>query len=184
MVAYDRGMVAAGESVQPLHEALFPSPKLRAIPSFSFDYPEDWELDEGTQAIAAVHPKEPVDGFWVNVLVNHSRVAAAVDLKQAAVATLQPVFRNDPEAKLVTERLAHFDNGRRDTYLRIVETKAPDGRAIAQVHCMFFAPRIPGARTVDLFQFVGTMPTASVDDYALRVVDMVKSFRFESGPRT
>ena len=176
-------MVAGSESVQPVREALFPSPQLRAIPSFSFDIPEGWELDEGTQAIAAVHPKEPVDGFWVNMLVNHSRVEAAADIQKAALATFRPIRRNDPEARLVTERLAHFDNGRRDTYLRIVETKAPDGRAISQVHCLFFAPRIPGARTADMFQLIGTMPTALIDEYGPHVLDIVKSFRFETGPR-
>lgn len=183
MVAYDEDMVAS-ESVQPIREALFPSPQLRAIPSFSFDIPAGWELDEGTQAIATVHPKEPVDGFWINVIVNHSRVEAAADLEKAAVVTFRPIRRQDPEARIITERLAHFDNGRRDTYLRMVETKAPDGRAITQVHCLFFAPRIPGARTADLFQIVGTMPTPLIDDYGPRVLDIVKSFRFETGPRS
>jgi hypothetical protein len=164
-------------------EALFPSPQLRAVPSFSFDIPDGWELDEGTTAIAAVHPKEPVDGFWVNVLVNHSRVEAALDLEQAAVITFRQLRRHDHDVRLVTERIGHFDHGRRDTYLRIVETTAEDGRQISQIHALFFAPRIPGARTADLFQLIGTVPNASLDEHGPHVLDIVKSFRFETGPR-
>ena len=178
-------MVAGSESVQPVREALFPSPQLRAIPSFSFDIPEGWELEEGTTSIAAVHTTEPVDGFWINVLVDHSRVEAAADLEKAAMVTFRPLRRRDPDVRVVTERIAHFDNGRRDTYLRIVETKAPgDGRAISQIHCLFFAPRVPGARTADMFQLIGTMPSTSLDEYGPHVLDIVKSFRFETGPRT
>jgi hypothetical protein len=173
-----------GGTASAPREALFPSPQLRAIPSFSFDIPDGWELDEATTAIAAVHPKEPVDGFWVNVLVNHSRVPAAVDLEHAAVITFRQVRRHDHDVNLVTERMGHLDNGRRDTYLRIVQTTAPDdGRPISQIHALFFAPRLPGARTADLFQIIGTVPNDAVDQYVPHIVGIVSSFRFESGPR-
>jgi hypothetical protein len=167
-----------------LAEALFPSPQLRAVPSFSFDYPAGWEIDEGTTAIAAVHPAEPVDGFWTNVLVNHSRVPAAVDLEQAAVTTFRQLRRRNPDVRIVAERVGHFEGGRRTTYLRIAETTAPDdGRAVTQLHALFFAPRLPGARTADLFQIVGTVPSEAADDDGPRVLGIVRSFRFESGPR-
>jgi hypothetical protein len=178
-------MVAGGERVPSVREALFPSPQLRAIPSFSFDIPEGWVLEESTTSIAAVHPPEPVDGFWINVLVDHSRVEAAADLEKAATVTFRPLRRRDPEVRVLIERIAHFDDGRRDTYLRIVETKPPgDDRPISQVHCLFFAPRIPGARTADLFQMIGTMPSSSLEEYGPPMFDIVKSFRFETGPRT
>jgi hypothetical protein len=168
-----------------LAEALFPSPQLRAIPSFSFDYPADWEMDEGTTALAAVHPPEPVDGFWTNVLVNHSRVPASLDLEQAAVATFRQLRRHSPDVRILTERIGHFDGGRREAYLRIAETTAPDdGRAVTQLHSLFFAPRLPSARTADLFQIVGSVASAAADEMGPRVLEIVQSFRFESGPRT
>jgi hypothetical protein len=81
--------------------------------------------------------------------------------------------------------MAHFDGGRRDTYLRIVETRAdgPGSEALTQLHALFFAPRIAGARTADLFQIIGTVPNDASDEYGLHVIDIVRSFRFETGPR-
>jgi hypothetical protein len=177
--------MAAEPAETAVQEALFPSPRLRAIPSFSFDYPAGWELEEGTTAIAAIHPPAPVDGFWINVLVEHSRVEASVDLHQAAVITYRQLTRHHTDVRLVTERMAHFDGGRRDTYLRVVETRAdgPGSEALTQLHALFFAPRIPGARTADLFQIIGTGPSDAADEYGMHVIDVVKSFRFETGPR-
>jgi hypothetical protein len=171
------------EGASAPNEALFPSPQLRAIPSFSFDIPEGWSVEESTTALAAVHPRQPGDGFRVNVLVNHSRVEASVDLEQAAVITFRQLRRHNPHLKVLTERLGQFDNGRRPTYLRIVETRTDDARTVTQIHALFFAPRIPGARTADLFQLVGTVPNASLDEHGPQMLDIVKSFRFESGPR-
>jgi hypothetical protein len=174
-----------GEVQGEVQEALFPSPRLRAIPSFSFDFPVGWELEEGTTAIAAIHPPEPVDGFWINVLVEHSRVEAAVDLHQAAIITYRQLARQHADVRLVTERMAHFDGGRRETYLRVVETRAdgPGSEALTQLHALFFAPRVGGARTADLFQIIGTGPSDASDAYGMHVIDIVKSFRFETGPR-
>jgi hypothetical protein len=166
-----------------MQEALFPSPSLRAIPSFSFDYPEGWELEESTRALAAVHPPEPLDGFWINVLVDHSRVNADVDLEQAAVVTCAHLLSLHPDLRVLTERIAHFDGGRRDTYLRVAET-TDEGRPITQMHALFFAPLIPGARTRDLFQIIATIPVTAPDEIGVQVIDIVKSFRFESGPRS
>jgi hypothetical protein len=175
--------MAADSAGAAMQEALFPSPRVRAIPSFSFDYPEGWELEESTRALAAVHPPEPIDGFWVNVLVDHSRVEAAVDLEQAAVITCAHLLRLHPDLRVLTERMAHFDGGRRDTYLRIAET-TDEGQPITQMHALFFAPLVPGARTRDLFQIIATIPNQAPDEIGLQVIDIVKSFRFESGPRT
>jgi hypothetical protein len=173
----------AGASVQ---EALFPSPRLRAIPSFSFDYPAGWELEETTQALAAVHPPEPIDGYWLNVIVDHSRIEAAADLQQAAIVTFAQLLHRHPEVRVLTERLAQFDGGRRETYLRVVQLHngGDDDIELAQIHALFFAPRVPGARTADLFQIIATAPADAVGDHAQLVLGIVKSFRFESGPRT
>jgi hypothetical protein len=172
----------AGAAVQ---EALFPSPQVRAIPSFSFDYPAGWEIEEGTRSLVVVHPPEPTDGFWINVLVDHSRVEAQADLQQAAVITCAHLLRLHPELRVLTERLAQFDGGRRETYLRVAEI-VEDGRSMTQMHALFFAPPIPGARTRDLFQVIATIPTEvgdADDQVGVQVIDIVKSFRFESGPR-
>jgi hypothetical protein len=176
----------AGDTAGAVQEALFPSPQVRAIPSFSFDYPAGWELEETTRALLAVRPPEPVDGFWVNVLVDHSRVEAAADLQQAAVITAAQLLRLHPDLRVLTERVAHFDGGRRETYLRIAET-TEEGRPITQMHALFFAPSIPGARTRDLFQIIASIPSTdddAHDDLGVQVIDIVQSFRFESGPRT
>jgi hypothetical protein len=173
---------SAGAAVQ---EALFPSRQLRAIPSFSFDFPAGWELEESTSALAAVHPAEPIDGFWVNVLVNHDRVEAAASLQDAAVITCAQLLRFHPDLRVLTERVAKFDGGRRETYIRVAEMTDED-RKLTQMHALFFAPEIPDARTKDLFQIVATIPSDGSDandTIGVHVIDIVKSFRFESGPR-
>jgi hypothetical protein len=87
---------------------------------------------------------------------------------------------------VLTERVAQFDGGRRETYLRIAEM-TDEGRKLTQMHALFFAPELPGARTKDLFQIIATIPSDEGDTndaIGVQVIDIVKSFRFESGPRS
>ena len=95
------------------------------------------------------------------------------------------LLRFHPDLRVLTERVAKFDGGRRETYIRVAEMTDED-RKLTQMHALFFAPEIPGARTRDLFQIVATIPSDGSDAndaIGVHVIDIVKSFRFESGPR-
>jgi len=157
--------------------AVFPSRALKPVPSFIFTVPHGWVLDESPDAIAVVRPPEPLDGFWVNVLVSTDRVARTVDLEQAAAVTLKRLQRDQPDAEVRLSKVAKF--GRRIVFLRAVEVTSPkDGRKLAQIQAMFFAPTDGPGKTHDFFQILGTCPLPALDTIGPEVIGVVSSFRF------
>jgi hypothetical protein len=157
--------------------AVFPSDDIRPIPSFVFSVPDGWVLDEGPDALAVVRVAEPVDGFWVNMMISHDRVAKVVDFQAAARATWARLLQATPEAKVTMERMARF--GERVTYVRAVELPAPkSGRALAQLHALFFAPHDDDQKTIDFFQLIGSCPAEAAEDYGARFLEIIGSFRF------
>src|SRR5262245_61676050 len=131
--------------------AVHPSALIRPVPSFLFSVPEGWILDEAPDALVVVRTPQEVDGFWVNAILSHDRVPRSVDFKQAAQATWVRLQKSSPDAKVTMERLARF--GSNVVYLRGVELEAPkSGRALAQLHALFFAPAVDEGKTVDFFQ--------------------------------
>jgi hypothetical protein len=155
----------------------YPSRVLRPIPSFVFEAPTNWIIDEAPDAVAVVRTPQEVDGFWINALLSHDRVPKAVDLEEAAKVSYARLQQQSPEAKVTLERLARF--GSNVVYLRGVEMKAPQsGRALAQLQALFFAPAEERAKTVDFFQFVATAPVESMAQVAPLFVEMISSFRF------
>ena len=157
--------------------AVFPSAMIKPVPPFIFSVPEGWVLEDAPDALVVARTAEPVDGFWVNAILSHDRVARAVDFKQAAQATWAKLQKTSPSAKVTMERLARF--GTNVVYLRGAELEAPEsGRPLAQLHALFFAPAPEDGKTVDFFQFVATSPQAQMDTYGPAFVELVGSFRF------
>lgn len=169
----------AGEAVNEARVVMYPSPSLRAVPSFMFAVPAGWVVDEAPDAIAVVHTPEQVDGFWVNATVSHDRVAGAVDLDTAAKATWARISRETPDAKLSMERVARF--GANVVYLRGVELKAPQsGRPLAQLQALLLAPSADGAKTKDFFQIICTSPPDLMPGMGPVFVALISSFQFAS----
>lgn len=157
--------------------AVFPSEAIRPVPPFLFSVPDGWVLDEGPDALVVAHTPTEVDGFWVNLMVGHDRVARAIDHKAAAQATWARLVNASPGATVTMERMVRFED--RVTYLRAVELPAPkSGRALAQLQALFFAPAPEAAKTQDLFQLIGTCPADQAERWGKDFLEIIGSFRF------
>lgn len=157
----------------------YPSKLIRGIPNFVFSVPLGWVLDEAPDALAVVRTPEEIDGFWVNAILSHDRVPRSVDFKQAAQYTFKRLQQGAPDATATMERLARF--GSNVVYLRGVEMSAPKtGRALGQLHALFFAPVDPDdkGKTVDFFQFIATAPADQMNRFGPAFVELISSFRF------
>ncbi|MCB1000848.1 MAG: hypothetical protein R2713_01065 [Ilumatobacteraceae bacterium] len=154
-----------------------PSSMLPGIPPFLFSVPEGWVLDESPGAVATVHTAEPVDGFWINAILSHDKVARSVDFKQAAAVTWLRLAERAPDVQMTAEKFVRV--GRLPVYVRSSEMTIVDtGRRVSQLHAIFFAPvRGPG-KVVDFFQLVCTAPVEHVDEVAPAMIGMIRSFRF------
>jgi hypothetical protein len=157
--------------------AVYPSPMIRPVPSFMFSVPRGWVLDESPDALVVVRTPQEVEGFWVNAILSHDRVARSVDFKEAAQATWARIARSSPEAVVQMERLARF--GTNVVYLRGIDMPAPkSGRQLSQLQALFFAPAEGEGKTVDMFQLVATSPTEVMDRFAPPFMEIIGSFRF------
>ena len=157
--------------------AVFPGRMIRPVPSFVFTVPRGWVIDEAPDSLAVVRTPKEVDGFWVNALLSHDRVARAVDFKVAAKTTWDRISKSSPDAKIEMERLVRF--GTNVVYLRGVELPAPkSGRQLNQLQALFFAPADEGGKTVDFFQFVCTAPEELMENFGSPFIEMIGSFRF------
>ena len=154
-----------------------PSADVPGVPAFVFAAPEGWVLDEAPGAVCVVRSPERVDDFWLNAVISHDRVARTVDLEQAARATWARIVADSPGATVSMERIARF--GENVVYLSGIQLEAPrSGRALAQLHALFFAPIADGRATSDLFQIIGTSPADAMGDIAAGLVEMIVSFQF------
>jgi len=157
--------------------AVFPGRMIRPVPSFVFTVPRGWIIDEAPDSLAVVRTPKEVDGFWVNALLSHDRVARAVDFKVAAKTTWDRISKASPDATVEMERLVRF--GANIVYLRGVELPAPkSGRLLNQLQAMFFAPVDEGGKTVDFFQFICTAPEDLMENFGSPFIEMIGSFRF------
>lgn len=156
---------------------VYPSSAVRPIPSFVFAVPPGWVVDEAPGAVCAIRVSEATDGFWSNALLTHDRVAKAVDLQAVASASWGRLLAEAPSAKVLMERIAKF--GTNIVYLRGVSLDAPQsGKDLAQLHALFFAPPVEGAKTADLFQFVATSTPEQMDAIGTSFVEMIGTFNF------
>jgi hypothetical protein len=160
------------------HTAVYPSSTLRPVPSFVFEVPAGFELDEGPGALAVARVPEAVDGFWVNLIVSHDRVQRGMGLKTAAKNTFGLLARQCPGLALSEQRTGRF--GDRLTFLAVANFAAPrTKRPLSQVHAIFFAaPEEEATKTADLFHIVGTCPAELVKKYGPAFVQVISSFQF------
>jgi hypothetical protein len=157
--------------------AVFPSLAIRPVPPFVVGLPDGWVTDEGPDSLAILRSAEQVDGFWINAVISHDRVAKAVDYEATAKATWIRLLRTNPEATVEMERMSSF--GGRPTYIRAVNMKAPrSGRDLAQLQAIFFGPTSDTDKTLDLFQIICTCPAEQAKAYAPQFVEIISSFRF------
>jgi hypothetical protein len=156
---------------------VFPSSSVPPVPPFVFLGPAGWIIDEAPDALVVLRSPQEVDGFWLNAILSHDRVAATVTLEDAAKATWARILRDTPGATPEMERVARFGNN--IVYLRGVQTRAPQsGRELAQLQAIFLAPKVEGRKTADLFQFVITTPANVMAGLTAGLVEMIASFRF------
>jgi len=157
--------------------AAHPGAMVPGVPPFIFSIPAGWVVDEAPGALCVVRTARQVDGFWVNALISHDKVARSVDFEHAAKVTWAKLKKTNPEAEPNGERMVRF--GDRVVYVRGVNLNGSDGRPLAQLQAMFFAPTKGGGKVVDYFQVIGTCPrTGTVDEHMEAFLEIVGSFRF------
>jgi hypothetical protein len=158
--------------------AVHPGEMIPGIPRFLFAVPEGWVIDEAPGMLCVV--RQPVaddQGFWVNAIVRHDSVARSIDFERAAKITWVKLLRSNPDATDNGERIARF--GDNVVYLRGVNLDGPNGRPLAQIQSLFFAPVTEGGKLVDMFQIVGTSQRdETVQANMNAFIEMISSFRF------
>lgn len=152
-----------------------PGKLITGIPSFVFTTPLGWVLDEAPGALAVLRLPKDIDGFWVNAILSHDKVARSVDFEAAAKASWARLKRTSPDATENGERMVRFGN--QVMYVRGVELTA-NGQKIAQFHALFFAPVSEGGKTVDFFQFVLTAPVGAMGGLVKPFMEALSTFRF------
>lgn len=155
----------------------YPSAEVPGVPRFVFSLPGQWEIDEAPSALCVVRRPTDDDGFWVNAIIRHDKLPRAVDFERAAKVTWAKLKRTNPEATSNGERLMRC--GDNVVYVRGVDLAAPDGKPLAQMQAMFFAPVTEGGVVVDFFQIIGTSRRDnSVGDNMKAFAEIIASFRF------
>ena len=154
-----------------------PGRLIPGIPPFVFIVPEGWVLDEAPGSLAVLRSPVEIDGFWINAMLNHDRVARSVDFKVAAQVTWAKLNRTGmKDIKESGERMLRFGN--MPVYVRGADFTAPDGRSLSQMHAIWFAPTSDGGKVVDMFQLVLTAPSKDMPAVVEPILEMISTFRF------
>jgi hypothetical protein len=154
-----------------------PSKMLTGVPPFVFTAPDGWVLDEAPGSLAVIRLPEEVDGFWVNALISHDKVARSVDFETAAKVTWAKQQKSVDDLTDRGERLMRFGNV--VMYIRGAEFSAPKGgRRLAQLQALWFAPVTEGGKVVDFFQLVLTAPVEHMSKFSPAIIEMLSTFRF------
>lgn len=153
-----------------------PSATITGVPPFIFAAPSGWVIDQAPNALCVLRPPEPVDGFWVNALLNHDVVARSVDFDAAAKITWARLQRSAKHLTETGERLVRF--GGLAVYVRGAEMDGPEGGRLAQLHALWFGPTTGPGKTVDFFQLVLTAPVDAMEPHSKAILEMLSTFRF------
>ena len=169
--------VSASRTVAPTDVvAVYPSASLRPVPSFTIGVPTGWEIDDAPDTLGVLRIPEPVDGFWVNLVIASDRIDHRIKLAHAATIILERLQKQCDDVVVTHDRVAEF--GGRLTSIRMLELTAPTtGRELVQVQGLTVAERAEGAKTRDLFQLTGTCARADVDRFGPVFVQTIASFR-------
>ena len=121
---------------------------------------------------------QAVDGFWANAIVRHDKVPREVDFERAAKTTWAKLL-NAP-IPMRGERASGWCVSTRQRRLRPrCRSDGADGRPLAQIQAMFFAPVTEGGKVVDFFQIIGTcLRNDSLQTNMDQIPAMIASFRF------
>ncbi len=159
--------------------AMYPSVEIQPIPPFTFEVPEEWEIQEVPGAHVAIHPSEQTGDFWVNVLVASSRVTKQTRMRDVSMANFIRLKRRHPDAEISSQKAGRF--GERPTYMRVLGfTDNASGKPLAQVQGLFFGPSADDRDVVDLFSVVGTAPADQIEHFGPIFVKIISSFDFPS----
>jgi hypothetical protein len=157
--------------------AVHPSVVIPGVPSFLFAVPEGWTVDEAPSALCVVRRPQADDGFWANAIIRHDKVPRSVDFERAAKTTWVKLQRAYPSLVERGERLVRFDSN--VAYVRGADLDNDDGRPLAQIQAMFFAPVTEGGKVVDFFQIIGTsLRNDALQSNMDAITGLIASFRF------
>jgi len=154
----------------------YPSKLLPGIPAFVFAVPPGWALDEASGALAVIRPLAEVNGFWINAILSHAKVARSVGFREVSTTTWKRLLDRLPDATVITQKFIEI-NGQ-PMFLRSSEMTSEAGRAISQLHAIFFGPAHGEGKVIDVFQIVCTVPRENADDYGATMFDFIRSFKF------
>jgi hypothetical protein len=138
--------------------------------------PPGWRPYGGPGVLLLATP--PVDTGWfrTNLVVDHDRVAAGLDLRAHAQRALSALDELGDDVDVIGAR--HECEGTVERLVQVVEVVArrPAAR-LAQVQA-FVVERTPGAPLADLAQFVGTCRFDELDRHARAFAHVVRSIGF------
>ena len=156
----------------------FPSAQIRPIPSFIFSAPAGWVVDESPNALGQVRVAEPIDDFWPNVLITHTRMGREFDLEQAAAITWETIKADTSlaSADVKSEQVVKF--GELLMYVRTAELTPTDGDPVAEVHALCFAPVEGDGQTADFFQLICSSTVEHGDQVLPAFLEIIGSFKF------
>jgi hypothetical protein len=154
-----------------------PSTVLPGVPPFMLSVPAGWVLDEAPGALAMVRSPKQMNGFWVNAILSHDKVARSVDFQQAAAFTWARLRQQVPDAEIKLEKFMRA--GAIPMYIRGTEMSSTKSkRPISQLQAIWFAPVHGPGKVVDFFQFVCTAPTEVANEVGPAMMELIGSFKF------
>jgi hypothetical protein len=138
--------------------------------------PEGWEADEAPECLGMfVDPA--ATGFRVNLLVSADRVAADLELEDAAAVTLEEATQAFDDFRVEQEKVVQISG--RPAAMRF-QSFVIDGveDRLLQLQVLLFAPPDGREKTHDLFHIDGTCLQRDAATYAPAFVTAAQSFTF------
>jgi hypothetical protein len=153
----------------------YPGPVLRPTPSFRIDLPDGWQIIEAPGSMFEMIPGGDTGLPASIITLRHSRVHPSTSFESIAADTWQQLGEAFPGIEVVDERLisAGCVQYMRESALPAVGEQA----AVTRVDSFAFGLTIDQP-SVDLFQFVCMLPSASHDELMPLMAEVLSSFRF------
>jgi hypothetical protein len=152
----------------------YPGPAFRPIPSFHFDVPPDWVVEEFPDSLCMIATPATSEEPWSNVFLQHDRVLRTAALEEIALDSWEALKSEFRDAKVIEERLLGFEQFH---YVREAELTL-NGERVTRVDSYFFGVDVDHV-TVDLFHFICLHPVEAGDDRTLTYMKMLGSFDFD-----
>jgi hypothetical protein len=149
----------------------YPGPAFRPVPSFTFDIPPGWVVDEFPDALCILGTPADSAEPWSNVFIKYSRVLPTTALEDVAIESWEDLKNAFPDAEVEEEHVIGFEQF---AYVRESTLTLLD-ESVTRVDAYFFGPAVDNA-TVDLFHVIGTHPVQAGDERTLVYMKMLRSF--------